>query len=353
MDSSPFGPTPAELRPPVGSGVPLWIYLVLSLIFHALLGLAWPPYLNPPAPPVQWVDLSTFPPSPPPPPATAEASAPELKKSHQPEGPPHQDQANTPDNRIPSASEGARAPLTPPQVSEGDLDLPSIPLPGSTPQNSRVPSGTPDPSLSGGVGPSQRVRFQDLLGTGSGGVVTGEALKERVQNLATLDAQNIQARARVDRGIAPPYTSDIQKSVQQKWTVTLGDVQRMGVRPQTRFEHFVPEHKIQVNLGGIPTACSYAYYYLGTVALRLDRSGHIVAMDLIDSSGRPNLDQDLRQMVEQAAPFGEVPADTIKSSGTFEGTWELGLRDYQVSNCKFPGMEDKVIEVMRFLGEMY
>lgn len=184
-------------------------------------------------------------------------------------------------------------------------------------------------------------------------MVTGEALQKRVQDLATLDAQTLQARARVDRGISPPYTADIQREVQRKWTVDLAKVQRMGVYPQTRFEHFLPEHKIQVSLGTIPTACSYAYYYLGTVALRLDSQGQIVSMDLIHGSGSALLDQDLVSMVRQAAPYGAVPSDTLKANGTFEGTWELGLRDYQVSNCKFPGMKDKVVEVMKFLGEMY
>jgi protein TonB len=52
----------------------------------------------------------------------------------------------------------------------------------------------------------------------------------------------------------------------------------------------------------------------GTIRIKIDASGDVTDFEIVESTSSPILDEELREMVERAAPFPPFPADLGRAS---------------------------------------
>ena len=212
------------------------------------------------------------------------------------------------------------------------------------------------------VGPSATRERRLLLPKGGSGPITGEALVERVQGLATLDAQLITARHRNEMGLNHPHTSNLSAALHTQWDPSISDVKGFGLRPALRDHQGLPEHMLKMlqmeadgavggpmgpispgqgtigqataAMGQAASRCTFEYYALGWYSLLIEPGGNVLDLAVFRSSGSASVDTSIMESVRRAGPFTEIPSEAMGEDGLFRGTWEYGFRDYSNSNCK-------------------
>lgn len=282
---------------------------------------------------------------------------------------------NAPAERVESETEGAEKPG--PTI----LVAPKTGFRALPPRGWRAdPKAAGDldfPKLEQGAAFSSRDKYDSLLKGGEGrGPVTGAQLQARVQHLVQLDAQILREKHRADMGIAHPRVQDLTHRFKDGFNQpALAKIESFGIAPDQQSNRMLSDNlggmlELDAEIGGLEpgnvqqhlaratlaaNTCTFRYFELGWISLRLNQAGEVLGTAIYQSSGRRAVDDYLTQTLLDAAPFTALPAEALNGDGEFLATWEVGYRDYSASNCRTLGEKVEALNHMhiQYRGAFY
>jgi TonB family protein len=169
-------------------------------------------------------------------------------------------------------------------------------------------------------------------------------VKERIQ----ADARDVIARDRVARGLVTPEMNKMGDRLEDRWNITLRDVHHWPAHPQQGVEYWAPPG-FEDQAPAPP--CLYRRFSLAQVRITVDRDGALVSSEIVRSSGSRRWDREALDLIERTAPFSPPAARDLDQYGHSRSTWDIGARDYSLSNCVYLGGKFLVKDIVLIKGE--